>query len=764
MRILGYDPKEAVKSGDFNLITDAVLEEDLPKLRQAIQTLTRVGDSTSVSYRVRHKDGGILNVVSRIKLLEEDGELLYQRFMIDYTAEATRQKWLDSEKEKRHLEIIYALGREYNSLYYIDLDTGICTAYRLRDDVYRPFESFFSKEFMLEDGATFYCQKFVHPDDREMFLAATQRDRLLQEMSSKSSVSLHYRAVYENSGEFIQMKIVRAGAWGKHHNIIMGFRNVDEEFSREREQKHKLEAALEKAEQASQAKTTFLHNVSHDIRTPLNAIVGFTNLASTHLDNREQAQAYLDKVTIASKHLLALIDDVLDMSRIESGKLRLELSPCDLLELLYELKTVIIGQICDKQLDFSIDTTAVQNELVLCDMHCLQQILLNLVGNAVKFTKHGGSVALKIIQKPASRPGYGLYEFRVKDTGIGMSPEFQSHVFDMFSRERSTTASGIPGTGLGLAIAKNLATAMGGDIQVFSTPGKGTEFVVTLEFVLPPEQPHVSAVTALHGTRALVVDNNFHTCENLSRSLDKLGVQAEWTMSGTEALLLSRRAAAQNEPFHVYIVDWALHDRSSYTLIQHLREEQGAAPRIIVLIPYGQDGVEQDAKAAGATALCSKPVLRYELRDLLLSSAPSVEMETEAGDLPTFSPRKRLLLAEDNELNQEIASELLQEHGFLVEIAENGLIAVNMVKQSPPDYYDAILMDIQMPKMNGYEATRAIRALEFPYHANIPIIAMSANAFTEDKKLALASGMNHYITKPFDPAKLLFALHEIGLS
>jgi CheY-like chemotaxis protein len=319
----------------------------------------------------------------------------------------------------------------------------------------------------------------------------------------------------------------------------------------------------------------------------------------------------------------------------------------------------------------------------------------------------------------------------------------------MFSRERSTTVSGIPGTGLGLAIAKNLTTAMGGDIQVSSTPGKGTEFVVTLEFVLPPDQPHISAITALHGTRALVVDNNFHTCENLSRSLNKLGVQAEWTMSGTEALLLSRRAAAQNEPFQIYIIDWTLHDRSSYTLIQCLREEQGADPRIIVLIPYGQDGVEQDAKEAGATAL---------------SSAPSVEMETEAGDLPTFSPRKRLLLVEDNELNQEIASELLREHGFLVEIAENGLVAVDMVKQSSPDYYDAILMDIQMPKMNGYEATRAIRALKPPYHANIPIIAMSANAFTEDKKLALASGMNHYITKPFDPSKLLFVLHEIGLS
>ena len=525
----------------------------------------------------------------------------------------------------------------------------------------------------------------------------------------------------------------------------------------------KLQVAVEKAESANRAKSTFLSNMSHDIRTPMNAIIGFTTLALSNIDDTDRVKDYLGKTLASSNHLLSLINDVLDMSRIESGKIHLEEVEVNLSDVLHDLKTIVSGQIYAKQLEFYMDAMDVTDEDVYCDKTRLNQILLNLLSNAIKFTPAGGTVSVRVRQLAGQVRGCGQYEFRIKDNGIGMSPEFAKKIFEPFERERTSTVSRIQGTGLGMAITKNIVDMMGGTIEVQTAQGKGTEFTVCVPMRAQTEQRPVEKITELEGLKALVVDDDFNTCDSVTKMLVKVGMRAEWTLSGKEAVLRARQSIEMSDVYHAYIIDWRLPDMNGIEVTRQIRSLHDDTP-IIILTAYDWSDIEVEAKAAGVTAFCAKPMFMSDLRETLMSALGQKPADAVQRLLPEKNADfkgKHILLVEDNELNREIAQEILREYGFLVDSAENGAVAVEKVSTAAPGSYDLVLMDVQMPIMDGYTATRKIRALDDPARAKLPILAMTANAFDEDRRNALESGMNGFLSKPIVIDDLVQELRKI---
>ncbi len=636
LRILGYESLEEMMAAGFDMVAESVVEEDKEPLRECIRSLKKEGDNVSAEYRVQHKNGDILHVTTNIKLLKENGELYYQRFVLDCTA----QKMQEKEKERRQMELIHALSIEYGLVCYVDLNTGEGRSLRMNEDE-QMFRSVFDGKISFRESMELYIGKYVYEEDQEMMREAVSSSTLERELSEKKMYSVNYRVMRDGEMEYFRMKAVRAGEWEETRGIVLGFCSVDEEIRCEMEQKNLLEDALLQANRANRAKSAFLSNMSHDIRTPMNAIVGFTALAISRIDRREQVEEYLRKIMASGNHLLSLINDVLDMSHIESGKMQLAETPCRLSDVLHGLRSIVQADVQAKQQELHIETVDIRNEDIYCDKLRLNQVLLNLLGNCVKYTGVGGTIYMRVTEKAGAPTGYANYEFFIKDTGIGMNEEFLLHIFEPFEREKNTTISGIQGTGLGMAITKNIVDMMNGSITVKSKEGIGTEFTVDFTFRLNMENGEDADIPQFKELRTMVVEEQ---------------------------------------------------NRSSET------------------------------------------------------------MKFQAG---------RILLAEDNELNQEIAVEILSDAGFMVEVANNGQIAVDMLKNSEAGYYQVILMDVQMPVMNGYEATRQIRGLEDKGLASIPILAMTANAFDEDKQDALRSGMNGHIAKPIDIGNLFETLQSV---
>ena len=541
------------------------------------------------------------------------------------------------------------------------------------------------------------------------------------------------------------------------HILVMSDRTADKQVNQA------LSDAVAAAETANRAKSTFLSNMSHDIRTPMNAIIGFTTLAISNIDDQERVKDYLTKTLASSNHLLSLINDVLDMSRIESGKIHLEEVEVNLSDVLHDLKTIVSGQIHAKQLELYMDAMDVTDEDVYCDKTRLNQILLNLLSNAIKFTPAGGTVSVRVRQLAGQACGCGQYEFRIKDNGIGMSPEFAKKIFEPFERERTSTVSRIQGTGLGMAITKNIVDMMGGTIEVQTAQGKGSEFIIRVPLRVQTEHRPVEKITELEGLKALVVDDDFNTCDSVTKMLVKVGMRAEWTLSGKEAVLRARQSIEMSDVYHAYIIDWRLPDMNGIEVTRQIRSLNDDTP-IIILTAYDWSDIEVEAKAAGVTAFCSKPMFMSDLRETLMSALGQKLTDAPQELLPEKNADfkdKHILLVEDNELNREIAQEILREYGFQVDTAENGEVAVEKVSTAAPGSYDLVLMDVQMPVMDGYTATRKIRALDDPARAKIPILAMTANAFDEDRCNALESGMNGFLSKPIVISDLVQELHKI---
>ena len=516
-----------------------------------------------------------------------------------------------------------------------------------------------------------------------------------------------------------------------------------------------LEIERDRADYANQAKSQFLSNMSHDIRTPMNAIVGFTSLAIAHIDDDKTVlKDYLEKISVSSEHLLSLINDVLDMSRIESGKIQIQEVECSLPNLAHGLRSILQSSIASKNLDFFIDTVDVEHEMIICDKLRVNQILINIASNAVKYTNSGGKIKVKISETEGAPEGYADFAFSVADTGIGMSEEFLKTIFEPFTRETNSTVNKIEGTGLGMAITKNIVDMMGGTISVTSTLGVGSEFVVRFRFRTIENEEELTVIPELDGFRALVADDNMDTCGSVAKMLRSAGLKAEWTTLGKEVVFRTKMAMEENDPFKVYIIDWLMPDMNGIEVVRRVRSEIGDEIPIIILTAYDWHDIEKEAREAGVTAFCSKPLFRSQLYQAL----KNVEDATAKEPVPETSPEqfkgKRVLIVDDVELNREIAVAVIEDAGMQVESAENGQEAVEMLAGSVEGYYDIVLMDVMMPIMNGYEAAQEIRKLENRKLADIPIIAMTANAFEEDRIAALKAGMDDHLAKPIQLEKL----------
>ena len=594
----------------------------------------------------------------------------------------------------------------------------------------------------------------LHPWDSE-----NPKKNYLEGIQTSEQKEWDFEYVHQKTGERRWFHIVAMGSEvnrKKKYIVVMSDRTSD------RNMNQALSEAVRAAETANRAKSTFLSNMSHDIRTPMNAIIGFTTLAVSNIDDKKRVRDYLGKILSSSNHLLSLINDILDMSRIESGKIHLEETEVSLSDVLHDLKTIISGQIHAKQLELYMDAMDVTNEDVYCDKTRLNQVLLNLLSNAVKFTPAGGTVSVRIRQCLGTKKGRELYEIRVKDNGIGMSQEFVQKIFSPFERERTSTVSRTQGTGLGMAITKNIVNMMGGTIEVQTEQGKGTEFIVRLPFRIQSEHQHIEKIAELEGLKALVVDDDFNTCDSVTKMLVRVGMRSEWTLSGKEAVLRARQSMELGDAFHAYIIDWRLPDMNGIEVTRQIRSLGDDTP-IIILTAYDWSDIEVEARAAGVTAFCAKPMFMSDIRDTLMTAIGQKQAESEDTILPSADSDFRgrcILLVEDNELNSEIAVEILNEYGFLVDTAENGVEAVQKVRNSTPGNYDLVLMDVQMPIMNGYEATKQIRALDDPALAGITIFAMTANAFDEDRKKALECGMDGFLSKPIVIEELISILHD----
>ena len=544
---------------------------------------------------------------------------------------------------------------------------------------------------------------------------------------------------------------------GGGYELLGSTLDIHDQIAEQQAHQAQLAETLSMAESANRAKTTFLNNMSHDIRTPMNAIIGFTGLAASHIDHKEQVQDYLGKIAQSSDHLLSLINDVLDMSRIESGKMNLEEKPEHLPDIIHTLRDIVESSIQAKRHDFFIDTVNVNDEDILCDKLRLNQVLLNILSNSIKYTAAGGTISMRITEVTVKPNGYATYQFRIKDNGMGMDREYLKTIFEPFTRVNSTTVSGIQGTGLGMAITKSIIDMMGGKIEIQSEPGKGTETTVTLDFKLLKGHRRSEIIPELKGVRVLVADDDANTCLSVSEMVGDIGMRYEWCTSGKEAVIRAEAAFRTGDKFGVYILDWLMPDMNGIETTRRIRKAIGDDVPIIILTAYDWFDIEEEAREAGVTAFVSKPMFPSDLHRTLCSCLGKIETPVQQETAEYDFAGKKLLLVEDNELNREIAEELLQEEGFVIDTAVDGSVAVEKMKAAQTGDYDLVLMDIQMPIMDGYEATRRIRALGTEI-SRIPIIAMTANAFEEDKRAALEAGMNDHVAKPIDVQKLKVTL------
>lgn len=744
LRILGYESRDALQTGHFDMVAASVLDEDKPILRTAMRKLKNPDDSVNLEYRVLRPNGNILHVMGNIKLVEENGKRYYQRFLLDCTAQKMREQRERREHDRRHMELIQALSVDYCLVCLFNLATGRGKALRHDKWLAEKIPSLFAGSLDMPTAMGLYADTFVHPDDQDAFLAAASPASLRSELESRQTFYFNYRRRSGNDYCYYQMKAVRVGEDKADFDVVIGFGSVDVQVRKEMEKNNQLKDALKQANRASKAKSVFLSNMSHDIRTPMNAIVGYTSLAIRKIGDPDKVREYLGKIDSSGNHLLSLINDILDMSHIESGKAQLEEKLVSLGDILQCLGNILHPQARAKNHTLDIQSRYVRNHNFFCDQLRLNQILLNLLGNSIKYTPAGGAISLLVTELPNDGNGKGRYEFRIRDNGIGMSDEFLSHVFKPFERDEQAIVSGIEGSGLGMAITKNLVDMMDGDIEVKSAKGHGTEFILCVSFRLPENSCLPAPKHSWNRINALLLAPSDAESADLARTLMKNGLHQV-----DVAPAIPTGHAAPKEGYQLFILDMKLPDWEETAI--KIRQS-GCAPIALIGSPSDRPPLDD--------AWFAKPL---DIPRFMKSLASLTGVAGDASldeEMPAVLRGRRVLLVEDNEMNREIASELLEGAGLLVETAENGGKAVEILQNALPRYFDLILMDLQMPIMNGFEATERIRAMKDPAFSTIPIIAMTANTFEEDKRSALQKGMNGHVAKPIDIHELFSMLRK----
>ncbi len=666
------------------------------------------------------------------------------------------------EKEKKYIadkeekfNMIGSLSRVYKLTIYFDLVGEVyqtITGMDLKRSGAQPVSAIRPaiQEMIYSRVKEQYREKLVHFADLST---------LPQRMQSVDSLSMEYET---EAGSWLRSSFISAerNPQGELVSVICGVQEINEEKEEQAQTQMALEEAYEAAKRANHAKSDFLARMSHDIRTPMNAIIGMTAIAAAHIDERERVEDCLKKITASGRHLLTLINEVLDMSKIESGKLELSEEEINIQELIENMLTMMRPQIDEKGHTLHVTVEELQHEDVIGDSLHIQQVFVNIMGNAVKYTPPGGDIWFSVTEKDVNKPRIGCYEFVFGDNGIGMSREFIGRIFEPFSRENETSSNHVQGTGLGLSIVANIVQMMGGDIKVESVQGEGSKFIVTLYLRLQEERE--VNLEKFANLPVLVVDDDQNSCESTCVILNDLGMKSEWVLSGREAIEKVRGSHEEGGYFAI-ILDWKMPEMDGIETAKAIRESAGDSIPIIILSGYDWTEIESEARQAGVNMFISKPLFKSRLIYLfrhLTKSDGSEEVNTlEQIGKDTFSD-KRVLLAEDNDINAEIAEEIFGRAGLSVEHAWNGKEALNMLTEAEAGYYDIVFMDIQMPVMDGYEATRAIRSADRADLKAIPIIAMTANAFAEDVRAALQAGMNQHIAKPLDMQQLMKILQK----
>ena len=708
------------------------------------------------TYEITYKKNDGVNVrlqVSSYSDVEKEKDISIWVYINDDLDERNRRL-------ERQRKAIFGLASEYSSVWLIDSKTLVGTLIQTIEDAQALEDGFIEHDgtYNYSSKIEGYGQRYVCDESRKEFIEKTKIDNVIKELKENNTYKVVYKRFCDGKEEYYQVDFSTAGDIS--NSFVMAFKNVNDVVLAEKEKNEALQMALMSAEHANEAKTKFLNSISHDIRTPMNAIIGFTALARRDIKNEDKVKDYLKKITTSSNHLLSLINDVLDMSRIESGKVKIEEKEVHLPDVFHDIRTIMQPDVASKGIDLFIDTLGVVNEDVICDRLRLNQVMINLLNNAIKFTPNGGTVSVRLIQKPTKHKGFAIYEIHVKDNGIGMSEEFQKHVFDAFAREETSTVSQIQGSGLGMAITKNIINLMKGSIEVKSKPNAGTEFVVTFEFRLNSNPVVYEKIEELQNVRALVVDDDMNSCCSISEMLSDIGLRSDWTTSGKEAIVRTKFALSRNDSFGVYVIDWSMPKMNGLETVRQIRKIIGDETPIIIMTAYDYADIEEAYKT-GVSAFCSKPIFMSELRDVLSKPFRVKQEKKNKEDDYSCLAGKKVLLVEDNKLNQEVAIELLKDTGLVVDVCDDGDIAVAKMRYAKVKEYDCILMDIQMPRMDGFTATREIRTLSNASIANTPIIALTADAFTETKKAAIEAGMNSHVNKPLNVKEILKTIKSV---
>ena len=755
--ILTYLIRESVISEQIGSITNGIILRSV--IHSILTALVLIGLFAMIIIQLRRAAKAQLEketiaTENRIKQQELEEQL------------ALQEELLAQEQEKAQQDnMIRALSSDYRSVYYVNLadDSGIC----YRGDTELKNALVTGEGFTFSRKFTEYANLYVTEKYRQEFLKFIEPDTIREALKDKSVIMYRYLANRNGKEryEMIRMAsvgIAEDGTKISNHVIGLGITDIDSEIRDSMSKNQALRDALKTAEEASKAKTVFLSSMSHEIRTPMNAIIGLDNLALHEPGISDTTKSYLEKIGSSAQHLLSLINDILDMSRIESGRMTIRNEEFSFPKLIEQINTIFSGQCKEKKLEYNCNVNGHLDEFYIGDSVKLRQVLINILGNAVKFTPEGGKVDL-IVEKTADFDKKSTLKFTIKDTGIGMSKDFLPKIFDTFSQEDSGATNKYGSSGLGMAITKNIVEMMNGKIEVDSIKGVGTTFTVTVTLMNSDKVDMASDDVEIkpHEMSVLVIDDDPIACDHAKLILEKTGIAAETVLTGKEAIEMVKLRHARREPYNLIIVDWQMPEMNGLEVTRKIREIIGDETAIIILTAYNWDDIIDEAVAAGVDSFIAKPLfsgsLLEEFKKALRKKNQSNAKEVKKADLKG----RKILLAEDMPVNAEIMLMVLQMREIDAEHAENGKIALEMFEKSPENYYDAILMDMRMPEMDGLEATQRIRALDRKDAKTIPIIALTANAFDEDVQRSLQAGLNAHLSKPVEPDVLFETLEKM---
>ncbi|MCC2879152.1 response regulator [Lachnoclostridium pacaense] len=747
MELLGYPEGTSNEAISGRSIREVILPDDHEDMDRLLDYASREGGKAGFEKRMLKNSGevfwgaGILE-----KTMDENGTPVLIATFHDITAEKLEEEAAERDKLQERITLVGAISNAYPVIIRLNLTRDTLNFIYVRQGLMTDLGSQQTYSRLYEDFSS-----GVHPDNRKEYASRFSLESLRESLvHNKNEVFLESKHLLAD-GEYhwISTQIIYVdNPYSDDMLAILISRRIDEQRHEEEQQRLALESALDSAKAASNAKSRFLSNMSHDIRTPMNAIIGMTAIAAAHIDDRDRVLECLKKINLSGKHLLSLINDVLDMSKIENGKLSMRDEPFNFPELVADAAELIRSQANAGRLAMDVCLSPMKHENVVGDPLRMRQVCINILSNAVKYTPPGGFVRIEAWQEESPVLGYANYVFRCTDTGVGMEPSFLEHIFQPFERARDHAGMRVAGTGLGMAITKNIIDLMNGDIHVESSPGKGSVFTISIPLKLQ-DAPKEQVPEAWLGINSLIVDDDRQTCLNAVELLRDMGLRACFVTDGETGVRYVADAKDTKDPYELIIIDWKMPGMDGVETARRIRENVGEAVPVIILTAYDWSEIECEAREAGVTAFISKPFYRSKMCYLLRG------LDGSAGEDKRTEKRldykgKRILLVEDNEINREIAGTLIREMGIMVEEAVDGGEAVDKVMRSEEGYYDLIFMDIQMPVMDGYQAARAIRGLERRDVCRMPIIAMTANAFEEDVRAAIRAGMNAHFSKPID--------------